>query len=473
MIATTLFVARTRHRQFTWPANYGVIVSRPMNLAVYNRSWLEEMRAQQEYIRRSGALDQVKSLLAEQGAHRTPVLPIPLAFDRHTFEALAAAGLHILAAQTKILQHLLQRCARAELLRRFEIPEAMEPTVDWDELIAGAHTICRFDVIPSNDGYYFCELNPDSCVGGTEIADCLQVFCDAVRWPLAEALESPQHATVRLLRRVVEHHGLTRIVLCDWSTNRGSGYFGFDLLRRHLARALPALEIHLVDETTYQGAWLDPAEGRRTLVHRGFMYQDITDGGAFVRRLRASGATIINTFETELRMHKGWLAMFCDPAYHPLLTGAEREAIARYVPHTVAVTRDNLEALLRRKAELVFKPCVGYGGDGVRIGADHSAEQLRAWIEARGEARWIAQQAIAFDGLELPFTSAFEHRTHHVVLGLYLIDGRASGLTLRASSRSKVVNLHHGGAGYTWAVPMTAEEQARHLAAIRHAGARP
>jgi uncharacterized circularly permuted ATP-grasp superfamily protein len=172
-------------------------------------------------------------------------------------------------------------------------------------------------------------------------------------------------------------------------------------------------------------------------------------------------------------MHKGWFAMFCDARYHHLLTTPEIDAIKQYIPHTVAVSRDNLDDLLRRKAELVFKLNVSSGGDGVLMGADHSDEQLRGLVEAKGLERWSAQQAIAFDGLDLPFSSDLEFTRHNVVLGIYVIDGTASGMMVRASSRSKVVNVASGTGGYTWAVPVTPEEQARYLAAVRRAGAKP
>jgi hypothetical protein len=438
-----------------------------MSFAEYNRPWIEEMRAQKELILRTEALGELREFLAAQQAHKTPLLPIPLSFDREEFDGLARAGLHVMSAQTKILQHLQQRHSRDELLKMFDIPEMMAPFVDWDELIAGEHVVSRFDIVPSNDGYYFCEVNRDSSVGGIEVADCLEVLCTALHWPLTQAMESPQRALARLLRRVIERDDLRRIVICDWSSNRGNGYFGFELLRQHLARAMPELEIHLTYETGYPEPWLTPDEGRHTLVYRGFMYQDMTDRGAFFRRLWDSGATIINTFETELRMNKGWFARFCDPRYHPLLTPEEREAIERHVPHTVAVDRDNLEELLRSKADRVFKLGLSSGGEGVLMGADHSAAELRALIEAKGVERWSAQRVISFDGVELPYTEAFEFTPHNVVLGLYVIDGRPSGLTVAASSCTKIVNIHTGVAGYTWAVPMTTAEQAGHLAAMR------
>src|SRR3954468_5777875 len=97
-----------------------------MNFATYNQPWLEEIRAQKEYIARSGVHDKVKSFLAEQQAYKTPMLPMPLLFDRQTFTELASAGLLVTSAQTKILQHLCRQHSRAELLRRFDIPVAWE-----------------------------------------------------------------------------------------------------------------------------------------------------------------------------------------------------------------------------------------------------------------------------------------------------------------------------------------------------------
>ena len=89
-----------------------------MNFATYIRPWLDEMRAQKETIIRRGAIDKLTSLLAEQRAHKTPVLPIPLTFDRAAFDALAAAGRLIASAQTKIVRQLMRDHTRVELLRR-------------------------------------------------------------------------------------------------------------------------------------------------------------------------------------------------------------------------------------------------------------------------------------------------------------------------------------------------------------------
>src|SRR5215510_15493009 len=107
-----------------------------MNLATYNQAWLNEMRAQKEYILRCGVLAKVDSFRAEQQAHKAPFFQIPLAFDRAEFDALAAAGLALTSAQTKILQHLDRQGSRAELLRRFDFPEASEWMVNWDVLIS-------------------------------------------------------------------------------------------------------------------------------------------------------------------------------------------------------------------------------------------------------------------------------------------------------------------------------------------------
>lgn len=84
------------------------------------------------------------------------------------------------------------------------------------------------------------------------------------------------------------------------------------------------------------------------------------------------------------------------------------------------------------------------GGADVLMGADLPADKLRALLEAKGVERWIAQKVITFDGLDIPFTSDLEFIRHNIVLGLFMIDSRASGMGVRASSRSKIVTSSAG-----------------------------
>jgi hypothetical protein len=78
----------------------------------------------------------------------------------------------------------------------------------------------------------------------------------------------------------------------------------------------------------------------------------------------------------------------------------------------------------------------------------------------------VAQRHVETSRLVLASDAESAPRPHHVVLGLYLVDGAASGLLLRTSATSAVVNVT-GSAAAGWVVPVTAEERRRHLDELR------
>jgi hypothetical protein len=438
-----------------------------MSFGQFNREWIAAMQTERDRILARGALAKVEAFVLEHRAHKTPVLPYPLIFDQREYDRLVSAGRAIVSAQSKILRHLCATRSRAEILEMFDAPQAMAPFVDWDELVEGKYAIARFDIIPSRESFYFCELNSDSSVSGFEMFDCFKLYADTMDWPLAEGQHAPHEDIVRLIKRAVEEKGLDRVAICDWSKYRNLGYFGFDILHRYVQRALPGLDVRLVYENSYPQDWLEPDMGRRTLVYRGFMYPDMDDGGVFFGRLWDSGATIINTFETEIRTNKGWFAMFFEPKYRHLLNADELLATERHVPRTFALNALNLPLALRRKSEYVFKLDRSSGGEGVLMGAEHTADELRTAMAVRGIEHWTAQQLIPFEGLDLPRGAAFEMSRHNLVFGLYLIDGTASGVLVRASNVSKVVNVTRDVAASVWSAPMTPAARADQLARIR------
>jgi uncharacterized circularly permuted ATP-grasp superfamily protein len=197
------------------------------------------------------------------------------------------------------------------------------------------------------------------------------------------------------------------------------------------------------------------------------MYQDMDDGAAFYRRLLASGATVINTLETEILISKVWFALLWDARYRPLLTREQVGAIERHVPETRCVAPENVDALMRRKDDWVFKTNSGFGGKGVFVGADHEEGELRACIAERGAEQWIAQRLVDHGGLDMPCDATFASERNHLVFGLYVFDGHTSGMMVRAGRRSRVVNVSNGVGAAGWAIAMTLEERARFLSRIR------
>jgi hypothetical protein len=431
-----------------------------MSFLDQNADWMNHLRRQAAQPGPVAAAQSVKDYLQAHGATREPYAPLPLLIDKADFDALAAAGAALLSAQGKILQALCSQLSRPELMDLFGLPRAFESQIDWNKLVPGEQLITRFDIVPTSDGYRFCEINCDTTVGGFEFCDCHKLYAQQAGLPVLADLTAPHQHIAELLAALAARHGFKRLLVCEWSSFRNTGRFGFDYLCGFLQLELPHLEVRMAHEDAYPGDWLREGEAADMLVYRGFMFEDMNDGGAFLTRLQRSGATIVHTFETEIRSNKRWFQMFGDARFQHLLSPAERAAIRDYVPATLAVTADNLDSLLQHKASYVFKLNNSNSGRGVLLGAEHGREELLTLITAQGAGEWTVQPVLDSVELALPEfddSASPGSAPHRLVLGLYLVDGRASGVNVRASKRSRIVSVNLGTGYWLWACPLGAQ----------------
>ncbi|MFI2647930.1 hypothetical protein [Micromonospora fulviviridis] len=90
-----------------------------------------------------------------------------------------------------------------------------------------------------------------------------------------------------------------------------------------------------------------------------------------------------------------------------LLSETDRALVRRYVPHTVALTADQLDRALAEQADLVAKPAGGSAGHGVLIGREMSAvaweDGVRAAIDAGGNIlqRYHEADRVAMDFVQI------------------------------------------------------------------------
>lgn len=445
-------------------------------LRAYNEELLAAIGESRDPAGDAAAHARAAALLSEVGAtmFADKLIAHPLVFDPAEFEELGRAAGALLRAQVKILAHLRATRSDAAILELFGMPRRLSPFMRWDNLQRPEETIARLDLIPTRTGYSFCELNVFPGVGGGEVHRCGEVYLQALGYPEAGLPPCPLRTLAARYTAQVRRRDLARIVILDSVKHGQLGYPRQELLQRYLREANPGLTVELLDEERYPAGWLTRAEGERTLVHRMFTYEEVTDDFAFLERLWASGAAIAG-FESELRMSKRFLALMCDPAYQALLDREELAAIARFLPRSFALDEATLASALRDRGELVFKwdASASYGGAGVLVGAEWSAEGSAAELEARlraaGVDRWICQQAIEAETLPLRAADDAAPLEHRIVLGLYSYGGTPSGLLLRASRTSRVVNASSPSGRLGWAF-VVSEETRRAL--VRHARAR-
>ncbi|MFF7953269.1 hypothetical protein [Streptomyces griseorubiginosus] len=410
-----------------------------------NRAFVVDQRTRSGPQRHALAVRAADGVLADLGM-KYRMLPCDFRIDAATHAELASATRLLADAQDKVLAHLCATRTAGELEVMFDVPPDMARHLDWPSLPTSGLRMLRADIVPGADGYWFCELNHFSGVGSGEGFHSAHTYAEILGRPVAGISPFRQLA----LQYVAEcrRAGLTRLVVLDTTEHRRQEFGEHLMVQRYVRLLAPDIEVAYHTERTYPEGWLKPDEAERTLIHRLFTFQDTTDRGAFLAAVRDSGTTVSCMFEAELKMHRLWLALLCDPAYRSLFNGEEAAAIDRYVPHTAVLAPDGLDAAVADKDGLAFKSSYSYGGQGIVLGDRHTPAQLRG-ILTRDTTAWITQRRVPAPPLDLPLTDG-STAPFHLVLGMYLYGDETAGLLVRGTTGSAVVNLSQGGA-MSWA----------------------
>ena len=223
-------------------------------------------------------------------------------------------------------------------------------------------------------------------------------------------------------------------------------------MRGHVSREADPLPVYIADEKSYDPQWLTPEEAPRTLVHRGFMMEEMDDDGAFLDQLIALGTPVVNTYESEIRMNKIWFALFHDERIGPILSKGERDLMSKYIPYTCELDARNLSFFIEHKNEYIFKEKQSFGGRGIRLGEKTSTEELKSLLQEDNVCEWTAQKLVHALPGTFPHDESFRSEPQNLVFGMYLYGSRANGMLVRASTRSKIVNVTAGDAKLAWAV---------------------
>jgi hypothetical protein len=382
-------------------------------------------------------------------------------------DVLGRAATALLGAQVKILAHLRATRSDAAVLDLFGMPHRLLPFMRWDNLQHPERTVARLDIIPTRTGYSFCELNVVPAVGGGEAYRVGELYLQALGYPAVSLPPCPLRTLAAQYSAQVRSQGLARVVILDSVGHGQLGYPRQELLQRYLRDANPGLTVELLDEERYPAGWLTRAEGERTLVHRMFTYDEVTDDFVFLDKLWHSGATIAG-FESDLRMSKRFLALMCDPAYHALLSPDEIDVIERFVPYSFALSEVAVASALRDRADLVFKwdASASYGGTGVLIGSEWSAPELEHKLRASGVDHWICQRAVEAELLPMRNVDDMASHDYRIVLGLFSYGGAPNGCLVRGSRSSRVVNVSSPSGRLGWAFAVS---EADRRALVGHA----
>lgn len=434
-----------------------------MSFNKFNKLWIKKVVSQKKTIFEKEAIHNMKGFYG--GSFTLPTLPIPLVMEVSSYEVLCSVSTLLIDMQTKILKFLISSCSKKHILKMFNLPSSIEPYVNWKELKEGKEIIARFDIIPTQNGYKFCEINVDSSLGGIEFFDCWWLYTKSLGWFANNKVTSPQKDIASYIKKLVLEHNIERVIIFSLKRYYSQVNNTLISLSKCISDIISNISVTIVDEESFPVDLLNSNNGKRILIYRMLFYDDIKSN-PLLSNIYNSGAIIINTFETEIRSNKIWFALFCDPFYQKLFSELEVSTIRDYIIPSCRLTSDNIEEFLKEKENCVFKLNRSYGGKDVLIGSEHDEETLRAKL--RDVDEWLVQKHCVSEVLSLPVDETFQMKPHKVVLGLYRVFNNYSGIFVRAVTDNEVVSMSHG-AKISWAFPISEEDIDALISQLNHA----
>jgi hypothetical protein len=380
---------------------------------------------------------------------------------RSAAETIAAAGERVVRAAFEA----------PELFEALGVTDAEAALIGFDPGYATASTASRLDAFLLPDSLHFAEYNAESPAGPgyTELLCELFDSLTAMRRFKTETrvrFHRPIRALLDALLASYREWGGTsaapQVAIVDW--REVPTWSEFEILRDAFERAgIPAIVCDPRD-LSFDGGVLTALGRRVDLVYRRVLINDIVarrdECDALVSAYVARAVCVANTFRCKLAHKKAFFSVLTDPRFAHLFSPAEGELFRAHVPWTrlvgdIAVdTGSGRESLLdharRNRESLVLKPNDEYGGKGVLLGWEATAQ---AWDDALQSSlkdepgTWVVQQRIPVRREVFPqFDDAGQVGMREMLVDLapYLFRGTMGGYLTRLSATG-LANVTSGG----------------------------
>jgi uncharacterized circularly permuted ATP-grasp superfamily protein len=231
--------------------------------------------------------------------------------------------------------------------------------------------------------------------------------------------------------------GEPRVAILDWAGLPTAPEF--EMFRDFFAEQhLPALICTPDDLRFREGrlyASLGGAETPITIVFKRVLtseflvhYGDAALHHPLAQAYAAGACVVVNNFRAKLMHKKSIFALLTDEQFQGDFSAEEREAVTYHIPWTRVVRRgpstyqgdhiDDLLAFTRANRDrLLLKPNDEYGGKGITIGWESSADEWDAALKLASESPFVVQEkvTIAYE----PYPAIVDDK---VVVGQRLVD---------------------------------------------------
>ena len=387
----------------------------------------------------------------------------PHIIARSQYDEVSRAARTIALAMEKVVQRALlddQLLAELSLTPREEQMARIDP---------GYSRLCvtsRLDAYVSDDGFKFLEYNAESPAG---VGDQMQL--EKVLFGLAHMKHllgarahwrpEPHKRLLQSLLQAYREWGgdkeFPQIAVVDWKGV--STESEFRILQKYFAAEGYPTIIADPHELVYRNGQLAVGDFVIDIVYKRVVIHEFLERCAedhpLAQAYAAGHACIANSFRSKVAHKKAGFAILSDSRYSHLFTGEEAEVIRRHIPWTRRVTsgsttfedkEQDLISLIRRERDrFVLKPNDDYGGHGVFLGWETSADDWEQAINLALARPYVVQQRAPLRKVAMPtFAGGLHLEEMFVDFNPFLFHNEVEGALVRLSS-SSLLNVTSGG----------------------------
>ncbi|HXI26188.1 MAG TPA: hypothetical protein VNG71_20210 [Pyrinomonadaceae bacterium] len=387
----------------------------------------------------------------------------PHIISRTQYDTVARAASIIASAVERLVDYAL---LDDELLGAFGLTARETQMARIDPGYSRLCVSSRLDAYVSGSDFKFFEYNAETPAG---VGDQMQL--EKVLFGLAHMQEflrdqihwRPQ-PHVRLLSALLDTYRewsgaeeRPRIAIVDW---RGvSTESEFRILQDYfVAQGFETIiadprELDFDGERLRAGSLAIDIVYKRVVIHE--FLERCDDNHPLARAYEQRRVCIVNSFRTKIAHKKNVFAVLSDSAYEYLFTPVEIEVFHRHIPWTRRVadsqttfegsSHDLLDLIRRERDRFVLKPNDDYGGHGVFIGWETSADDWDGAIALALGRPYVVQERVPMTKHSI---TLFSDRVHaeevFIDFNPFLFNNEVEGALIRLSS-STLLNVTSGG----------------------------
>ncbi|MCF7857703.1 MAG: hypothetical protein K9N07_00050 [Candidatus Cloacimonetes bacterium] len=335
----------------------------------------------------------------------------------------------------------------------FGFSKTMEDLILIDPGYKNPAPVARLDIFYDGD-FKFCELNGDGTSAMNEANTLEQIFSDsAVIAELRKKYDIRYYelffsflSELLKIYREFGGKGKPSIAIADFM-GLGSNE-EFESFKEAFEQKGHKTIICDPRDMEYRDGKLYVGNFKIDLVYRRAVNKEvelrIEECSDLIQAYKEKAVCVVGPFRSQIMHNKIFFEVLTSEAKTDFLNSQERDFIHKHIPKTFQVHKNNLSKILTDKDNYLLKPKDLYAGKGVICGLDQNKEDWeRSLRQAAASNDYLLQKFCNFTQKEITVSEneQFNVKNLKTTLGLFIYNGKFSGLYSRVGSRNVIAGI--------------------------------